>query len=157
MHIYNSDGRHAWFHLHGASRPARSSSEATKYKMKNFLSTVGLEPTTLRFQVWCSTDWASRAWWMLSIEMTLLHTCTPDTNVNIIISTRMTKDSVFCLVNVLFCVTYWNIIYKCCTNSKETHNSCACFQHANTAKHFYLIWYLHVESKHRTYASLCYL
>ena len=43
--------------------------------------------------------------------MTLLHTCSPDTNVNIIISTRMTKDSVFCLVNVLFCVTYWNIIY----------------------------------------------
>ena len=67
MHIYNSDGRHAWFHLHGASRPARSASEATKYKMKNFLSTVGLEPTTLWFKVWCSTDWASRAWWMLSI------------------------------------------------------------------------------------------
>ena len=64
-----------------------------------------------------------------------LHTCTPDTNVYIIISTRMTKDSVFCLVNVLFCVTYWNIIYKCCTNSKETHKSCACFQYANTAKH----------------------
>ena len=27
---------------------------------------MGLEPTTLRFQVWCSTNWASRAWWMLS-------------------------------------------------------------------------------------------
>ena len=53
----------------------------------------------------------------------------------IYISTRMTKDSVFCLVNVLFCVTYWNIIHKCCTNSKETHKSCACFQHANTVKH----------------------
>ena len=37
MHIYNSDGCHAWFHLHGASRPARSASEATKYKMKNLL------------------------------------------------------------------------------------------------------------------------
>ena len=36
-------------------------------RMKNFLSTVRLEPTTLRFKVWCSTDWASRAWWMLSI------------------------------------------------------------------------------------------
>ena len=41
--------------------------------------------------------------------MTLSHTCTPDTNVNIVISTTMMKDSVFCLVNVLFCVTYWNI------------------------------------------------
>ena len=135
MHLYNSDGRHAWFHLHGASRPARSASEATKYKIKNSLSTVGLEPTTFPFKVWCSTDWASRARWMLSIQMTLLHTCTPDTNVYIIISTRMIKDSVLCLVNVLFCVTYWNIIYKCCTNSKETHKSCACFQHAKTAKH----------------------
>ena len=67
MHLYNSDGRHAWFHLHGTIRPARSTSEATKYKMKNPLSTVGLDPTTLRFQVWCSTDWPSRAWWMLSI------------------------------------------------------------------------------------------
>ena len=69
------------------------------------------------------------------LKMTLLHTCTPDANVYIIIRTRMTKDIVFCLVNVLFCVTYWNIIYQCCTNSKETHKSCACFQHANTAKH----------------------
>ena len=67
MHLYNSDGRHAWFHLHGTSRHDRSASEATKYKMKNSLSTVGLEPSTPRFQVWCSTYWASRAWWMLSV------------------------------------------------------------------------------------------
>ena len=67
MHIYNSDGRHASFHLHGISRPDRSASEASKYKMKNSLSTVGLEPSTLRSQVWCSTYWASRAWWMLSV------------------------------------------------------------------------------------------
>ena len=59
MHLYNSDGRHAWFHLHGTSRPDRSASEATKYKMKNSLSTVGVETSTLRFQVWCSTYWAS--------------------------------------------------------------------------------------------------
>ena len=67
MHLCNSDGRHAWFHLHGTSRPDRSASEATKYKMKNSLSTVGLEPSTLRVQVWYSTYWASRAWWMLSV------------------------------------------------------------------------------------------
>ena len=67
LHLYNSDGRHAWFHLHGTSRPDRSTSEATKYKMKNSLSTVGLEPSTLRFQVWYSTYWASRAWWMLYV------------------------------------------------------------------------------------------
>ena len=37
MHLYTSDGLHAWFHLHGTSRPARSASEATKYKMKKIL------------------------------------------------------------------------------------------------------------------------
>ena len=33
-------------------------------------------------------------------------------------------------------------------------------EYCTTSKHdqtFYLIWYLHVESKHMTYASLCYL
>ena len=34
MHLYTSNERHAWFHLHGNSRPARSASKATKYKMK---------------------------------------------------------------------------------------------------------------------------
>ena len=55
--------------------------------------------------------------------MTLSHTCTPDTSVNIIISTRMTKDSVFCLVNVLFCVTYWNIIYLNVVQIAKRHTS----------------------------------
>ena len=34
MHIYTPDGCHAWFHLHGTSRPVRSTSKATRYKMK---------------------------------------------------------------------------------------------------------------------------
>ena len=34
---------------------------------------------------------------------------TSDTNVYIGISSRIMKWSVFCLVHVLFCVTYWNI------------------------------------------------
>ena len=38
-----------------------------KIQNEKFLPTVGLEPTTLRFQVWWSTDWASWACWMLSI------------------------------------------------------------------------------------------
>ena len=36
MHLYTSDGRHAWFHLHWTSRPVRTASEATKYIMNNF-------------------------------------------------------------------------------------------------------------------------
>ena len=62
--------------------------------------------------------------------MALLHSCTPNSNVYLVICTRMMKESVICLVNVLFCVTYWN---KCIfENNKETHRSCACFQLANT-------------------------
>ena len=65
--------------------------------------------------------------------MTLLHTCTPNTNIYIVTSTKMMQESVFCLVNVLCCVTYWNI-YLYCIKSKEIHKSCACFQHANMTK-----------------------
>ena len=32
---------------------------------KKILPTVGPEPTTLRFEVWCPTDWANKTWWML--------------------------------------------------------------------------------------------
>ena len=36
MHLYTSDECHAWFHLYGTSRPARSASKAKKcIKMKN--------------------------------------------------------------------------------------------------------------------------
>ena len=56
--------------------------------------------------------------------MTLLHTCTPDTNVYIVISTRMMKDSVFCLANVLFRVTYWNIhVYINIVQKAKRHTS----------------------------------
>ena len=50
---------------------------------------------------------------------------------------------------------YWISLY--CANSKETHKSCVCFQHAKLDQAFYLIVCLYVESKHRTCAPLCYL
>ena len=37
MHLYTSDGRHAWFHLHGTCRPAWSAPGAIKHKMKILL------------------------------------------------------------------------------------------------------------------------
>ena len=108
--------------------------ESDEIQNEKVLPTVGLEPTTLRFKVWISSDLACTACWNLFIYMTVLHTCTPETNVYIVISTRMVKESVFCLVNVLFCATYWNI-YLYYTNSKETHDAFVCFQHANMTKH----------------------
>ena len=46
------------------------------------------------------------------------------------------------------------------TYSKETHKSCVCYQHAkhgpNTLSGRMFNCVLHVESKHRTCASLCY-
>ena len=59
---------------------------------------------------------------------------------------------VLCLENVLFCVIYWNIASK-----SKTHKACVCCQHAKHDQTFYLIWYLHVESKHKPCASFCYL
>ena len=122
-------------------------------KWKQFLSIVGLEPTNLRSEVWCSTDWASRACWKLSILMTLFHTCTSITNVYIVIRLRMMKQSVFCLVNELFCDTHWNI-YLYCTNSKRATQI---LRLLSTCKHdqtFFSIWYMHVESKHMTYGPV---
>ena len=53
-------------------------------------------------------------------------------NVYRVRSTRMMKKIVICLVNVLFCSTYWNIrIFS--TNNKETNMSCACFLCASTS------------------------
>ena len=153
MHLYTSDGRHAWFHLHGTSWPARSASEATKYKMKNSLSTVGLEPTTLPSLInalptelaglgeCCPFKWPYS--YMYSRNQCMhYYKCENDKGQRILSG----KCTVLCYIFEYIC--------ECCTNSKETHKSCACFHFGQT---FYLIWYLHVESKHRTYASLCYL
>ena len=109
MHLYTWDGRHAWFHLHGSSRPARSASEATKYKMKHSCSHWDSIP-----QPW---DFKSDA---LPTELIGLVECCPFqwpyyiqvlpipmVNVYILISKGIMKDSIFCLVNVLFCVTWW--------------------------------------------------
>ena len=35
MHLYTSNEYHAWFHLYGTKRPARSASKAKKCKMEN--------------------------------------------------------------------------------------------------------------------------
>ena len=41
--------------------------ESNKIQIEKFLPTVGLKPTTLRFEVWWSTDWATQACWKLFI------------------------------------------------------------------------------------------
>ena len=41
---------------------ARRKRQNTKWKI---LALVGLEPTTLSFEVWCSTDWTNQACWKL--------------------------------------------------------------------------------------------
>ena len=71
------------------------------------------------------------------------------------ISSKMMKWIVFCLGNVLFLCYILNIaiLYK----SKGTHKSCVCFKHANTRSGRMLDRVMHVESKHMTCASLCYL
>ena len=50
---------------------------------EKFLPTFGPEPTTLRFEVWYSTDWA---WWrkLYYIQTIFIHTGTSDTNVYIV-------------------------------------------------------------------------
>ena len=109
MHVYTSDECHAWFHLYEASRPARSASKATKYKMKNSCQsrtrTDNPEIWSLVLYQLSYTDFVESC----IINLTFKPSCPSDTNLYIDISSRMMKENVFCLVNVLFCVTYWNI------------------------------------------------
>ena len=88
------------------------------------------------------------------MSLLALHACTSNTNVCIGISLRMRAYFVlkmYCLV--LHIGIYISIFYK---KQRDTQVLCL----FSTCKHdqtLYLIWYLHVESKHRTFVSLCYL
>ena len=68
----------------------------------------------------------------------------------------MMKNSVFCLVNVLFCVTYWNI-YIYIVQIAKRHTSPALAFSMQILPNILPDLVLHVESKHRTCASLRYL
>ena len=103
--------------------------ESDTIQKEKFLPTMVLGPTVMRFEVYCSTDLPNHAWWKLSYLdylYTYMYFC-----YQCIQWYKFETDevSVFYLVNVLFCVTYWNIpIY--CTNSEKTHKSCVCFQYS---------------------------
>ena len=71
----------------------------------------------------------------------------------------MMKKSTFCLVNVLFFVTYWN---KSISNKwqRGVQVLCLLLNMESKTKHstvFYLISYLHVESKHGLCVSLLFV
>ena len=87
--------------------------ESDKIQNEKFLSTVWLEPTILQFEVWYSIDLDNLVWWKL-YYLNHLYTHMHFRYQCIVINSRMMKKSVFCLVNVLFCVSYWNIsiLYK---------------------------------------------
>ena len=68
---------------------------------------------------------------ILLLKCPFIHSCTSDTNVYIsIYKFEDDEEERIFLVHVLYCWTYWNIIYLYSTNSKKTHKSCVCFQHA---------------------------
>ena len=87
MHLFTSDERHAWFHLYGVSRPARSVSKAKKYKMKNSCSPWDSNPQPLDLQLDALLTELTGLWWKLSYESYLYS----DTNLYTGISSRMMK------------------------------------------------------------------
>ena len=56
----------------------------------------------------------------------------------------------------MYCFVLHIGIYLYDTNSKETHKSCVCFQHARTRSGRMFSRVLNVQIKHKTDASLCY-
>ena len=71
----------------------------TKYKMKNSCRQWDLnqQPCDLK-----SNALLTKLAALVECCLFELHACTPDTNVYIVISTRMNKESIFCLVNARF-------------------------------------------------------
>ena len=101
-----------------------------KRQNTKFLSTVELEPTTLRSEVWHSipTEIVGRVescpYYMHVLSMYKFEN---DEGERIL----SCKCTVLCYI--LKYIYMYISIY--CTNSKETYKSCVCFQHANTTKH----------------------
>ena len=130
---------------------------------EKFLPTVGLEPTTLIFKVWCYTDWVNRAWWKLYYLIKTpfyihvlpipMYTCIHKVEIDELERILSCNCTVLCYI--------LEYIYIVQIAKRRTHKSCVCFQHANTTNHS--TWsdtctlYLHLESKHRTCAFLCYM
>ena len=120
-----------------------------KIQNEKLFPTVGLELTSLIFVGRGSTDWVSRAWWKtLLLKWTL-------TNMNFGYQwihwykyKAWWSLSICCGIQVMQCVTYWNISI----NSKKTQKSCVCFQHAKQDQTFFLIWSRHGQTTlHRTF------
>ena len=88
--------------------------ESDKIQHEKVLLTVGIKPRTLQFEVWCFTDWAYRAWWKL-FNLIDLYTYMYF-QYHCIYWYKFENDEWewVCLVNALFCFTYWNksILYK---------------------------------------------
>ena len=163
MHLYTLHERHAWFHLYGTSRPATCASKATKCKMKNVCQRwdSNQQPWDLKSDA-LLTEIRGLCWKLyylncLYTSMYFRYQCIhwhkfENDGVQIILSCKCTA------LWILDILVYLYIgIYLYCTNSEGTHQSWVYFGHAKHDQTFYLIWYLQVESKHRTCASLCYL
>ena len=121
--------------------------ESDKIQNHKFLPKVGLEPTTF--------EMCSLMIYQLSypgfdkcrpIKLTFIRTCAFDINVYIGIKGTRTyefeNDGVdrilFCTYSVLCYILIEIHVYLFWTNSKETHNSCVCFQHAKHDQTLYL-------------------
>ena len=135
MHPYTSDGRHAWFHLYRASRPARSASKAKKYKMKKIRPhwDLNLQPWDLKSDALPNEP----ARLVEDCVFKLPYYILPIIIYILVYVWEWWRRAYYVLfTNVLFWVTYWSIYLPVyCTYSKETHKSCVCFQHANMTKH----------------------
>ena len=125
-----SDECHVCVYLYRTSTTCQRRIESDRIQNEKFLSTVGLELTTLTFVAWCSTDLATLA--LMELVLLKWHY---DTNVYIGISSRMER-----------------ILYCGCT--------VFAFNTQNTTKHSTWcdrVFWSCFESKHRTCASLNYL
>ena len=107
--------------------------ESDQIQNEKYLLTVGLEPTTLRFVAWYSTDWANRVLGKaVLLKCPFIHTCTSNTNV--LYWYNFKNDEVQRILSGRCTVLCYIFEYACIyiPNSKKTHKPCVCYQ---LAKH----------------------
>ena len=135
--------------------------ESDKIRNEKFLPTFGFEPIALRSEV-LPTELRGLCWKLyylnglytyIYFRYQCIHWHKFDNDgVQIILSCKCTVLWIFDIFLDLYIG-----IYLYCTKGKGSYQSFVYFARAKHDQTFYLTWCLHVESKRRTWASLCYL
>ena len=136
---FTSNECHACFHLYGTSRPARSASKATTYVMK-----ILAHSRTRTYNFYISSEvlfWLSYRTLMKADLLKYMYFRYQRMN-GIKLENNKVEPILSCTWAVLCDLLEYIYIGQ---NSKTTHMSCVCFQHAKHTKHAFCLYTYYVR------------